>query len=188
MKIYFIALFIFAAAIFCINGCRAAGDSGFAELTYDEKMQLASYAAGVLQKARVVKNNQQVPTAAARDHINNVPPVVRIDYSGNCYGLASFTWQYDSWQYRIYCQGKLNGSFSSLDWCVAIAPPVTAEKGTAEIWKGPSPDMLELQMLHEKGVQLLPSPDGKLEYVFEDEQLREEIVVEGAVIKGTGGM
>ncbi len=184
---FFTAICI-TAGLFCVCGCRMAGDSGFTELTYNEKVELASYAAGVLQKTKVVKNNRRVPTPEARDYISEVPPIVRIDYSGNCSGRASFTWQYDAWQYKIYCQGKLNGNFNDLDWCVAIAPPVTAEEGTAEIWKGPSPDMLELQMLHERGVQLLPTPEGKLEYVFEDEQLKDEITVEGAVIKGTGGM
>lgn len=186
------AFLIFSAATFvccCLFcGCRIAGASGFAELTQQETTALASYAGDILRKAEIIKDNQKVPTAAAKDHIYRFPPHVRIDYSADCYGLASFTWQCDNWQYRIYCRGQLDGNFSDLDWCIAVAPPAATEDNISTVWNGPSPDLLELQMLHQQGVQLLPARDGKLEYEFADESLREELIVEGAVVKGTGGM
>ena len=189
MKQCFFAIAVLGVNLLLLSGCRAVGPSGFEELTADEEEKLAAYAAGVLLKTdtRVLRRGKPTPiglqSRAARNHVRTTPPVIRIDYQDDLTGLATFTWTYDYWQYRVYCQGKLNGSFDNLQWCLAVAPPAKTEEGKGEIWHGPDPDMLELEILYNEGWQLLPDPDGKLEYEFQDETLRNELKVEGAVIR-----
>ena len=189
MKKNIFAVFMLCAGVLLNSGCRAPGPSGFEELTGEEEEELAAYAAGVLLKTstKVLRNGKPTPIAlqsgAARDHVRNTPPVIRIDYNDDLTGVASFTWTCDYWQYRVYCQGKLNGSFNRLQWCLAVTPPARTEEGKGEIWHGPDPDLLELEILYNEGWQLLPDPDGKLEYEFQDDKLRSEMKIEGAVIR-----